>query len=123
MISSIGKIVAAQVQPRVEEHAAVARREDEAVAVEPARFVRIVLEGVAVKHGADFRAAERQAEVAGVGGVNGVHAETARLIAARERISRFKLMRTGIIGASVETKLKPETAAIPPLAGLNPELE
>ena len=28
--------------------------------------------------------------------------------AARERISRFKLMRTGIIGVSVETKRKAE---------------
>jgi hypothetical protein len=34
------QIVAAQVEPAVEEHRAVTGGEDEAVAVEPARFVR-----------------------------------------------------------------------------------
>ncbi len=92
------QIVAAQVQPGVKEHAAVAGREDEVVAADPARFVRIVLEGVTVKHRAHLRAAQRQTEVAGFRGLHRVHAQArAPRFAARERISRFKLMRTGII--------------------------
>ena len=53
--------------------------EDEAVAVEPLRRVRVLAETAAVEDGADFRAAERQAEVAGVAGMDGVHGEAARL--------------------------------------------
>ena len=56
------KVVAAQVQPGVKKHAAVAGREDEVIAADPARLVRVVLEGVAVKHRARSprsRAADR----------------------------------------------------------------
>ena len=80
LTSSIDEIVAAQMQPGVEEHRAVAGGEDEAVAVEPARLVGIVDERVAVEDGADFGAAERQAEVAGGGFVDGVHGEAAGLV-------------------------------------------
>ena len=55
--------VAAEVQPRVEEHRAMSGAEDKAVAVQPFRLRRIVGERVAVEHRADFRAAERQAEM------------------------------------------------------------
>jgi hypothetical protein len=74
------QVVAAQVQPGIEEHAAVAGREDEAVPVDPARAVRIVDQRVAVKDGADLGAAERQAQMAGGAGVNGVDGEAAGLV-------------------------------------------
>ena len=54
--------------------------EDEAVAVQPSRLIGVVLERVAVKHRADFRAAERQAEVAGLGRLDGVHGEAAGFV-------------------------------------------
>ncbi len=75
-----GQIVAREVEPAIEEHGAVARREDEAVAVEPARVRRVALERLAEEHRAHFRRAERQAEVAGVAFVHGVHGETAGLV-------------------------------------------
>ena len=74
------QVVAAQVQPAVKEHRAMARGEDEAVAVQPARLVGIVHEGVAVEHGADLGAAQRQAEVAGGTLVDGVNGEAAGLV-------------------------------------------
>ena len=73
------EVVAAEVQPAVKEHAAVARGENEAVAVEPARFVRVVHERVPVEHGADLGGAEGQAEVAGGGLVDGIDGEAAGL--------------------------------------------
>ncbi len=52
--------------------------EHEAVAVQPARVGRIVAERVAVEHGADLGAAERQAEVAALTRMDRVDRETAR---------------------------------------------
>ena len=51
--------------------------EDESVAIEPARVVGILLEGVSIKDCADFRATEREAEMAGIAGMDGIHGETA----------------------------------------------
>ena len=53
--------------------------EDEAVAVDPARAVRIDGERVAEEDGADFGTAERKAEVADTGLVHGVNGEAAGL--------------------------------------------
>ena len=50
------------------------------VAVDPARFVGIVFERVAVEDRAHLGAAEREAEVAGLRGVDGVHGEAAGLV-------------------------------------------
>src|ERR1035441_10338179 len=44
------QIVAAQVQPGVKEHAAMPGRENEVIAPDPTRLVRVMLQGVAVKH-------------------------------------------------------------------------
>jgi len=49
-----------EMQPGVEEHAAVASGEDEAVAIEPARLVGIQVKRVAEEHRSDFRATEGQ---------------------------------------------------------------
>ena len=38
------------------------------------------MQGMPVKHGADFRAAERQAEMPGSAGVHGIHGEAAGFI-------------------------------------------
>ena len=75
-----GQIVAREMQPAVEEHRAVARRENEAVAVEPLRVRGIALQRLAEEHRAHFRRAERQAEVAGIALVHGVHGEAAGLV-------------------------------------------
>ena len=61
------EVVAGHVQPRVEEHGAVARREDEAVTVDPRRVLRVVDHLLAEEDGADLRAAEGKAHVAGLG--------------------------------------------------------
>ena len=58
----------------------MARGEDEPVAIEPARLVGIEMQRVPVENGADFRATERQTEVAGLAGVYRIHCKTARLI-------------------------------------------
>ena len=71
----LGNRVAGKVQPAVEEHRAVAGGEDETVAVQPFRRVRAVAHRFAEEHGTDFGAAERQAEVAGIAGVDGIHGE------------------------------------------------
>ena len=46
--------IAREVQPGVEEHAAVTGGQDEAIAVQPVRFARIVAEDVAVERGTDL---------------------------------------------------------------------
>ena len=51
------QIVAAQVQPGVEEHGAVSGGENEVVATDPARLVGIVFERVTVEDRAHFGAA------------------------------------------------------------------
>ena len=51
------QIVAAQVQPGVEEHAAVPGGENEIIAIDPARLVGVVLERVAIKNSAHLGAA------------------------------------------------------------------
>lgn len=52
-------------------------REDETVAVQPARLIGMIMEGVAEENGADLRATERQAEMPGLAGVHGIHGEAA----------------------------------------------
>ena len=70
------EIVAGEVQPAVEEHRAVAGGEDEAVAVEPLRVAPGSHCSASPKSTAPTSAAaERQAEVAGVALVDGVHGE------------------------------------------------
>jgi hypothetical protein len=70
--------ITGHVQPAIQEHAPVARREHEAVAVEPFGMVRAVFEGMAEEHRADFRAAQRQAEVPALAGFDGVNGQPAR---------------------------------------------
>src|SRR5665213_1936058 len=74
------QLVPAQVQPAVKEQAAMAGREDKPVAIYPARLLGIMHQRMAVEHGADLRAAQRQAEVAGRAGVDCVDGEATGLI-------------------------------------------
>jgi hypothetical protein len=49
---------------------------------------------MAEERGADFRTAERQAEMAGIAGVNGIHREAARFVgSARKRFEIHRLVR------------------------------
>src|SRR5581483_6250950 len=75
-----GEAVTGEVQPAIEKHRTVAGGEDEAVAVDPARILRIMHEGVAVKDGADLGATQGQAKVAGIGLVHGIHGEATGLV-------------------------------------------
>src|SRR5260370_33417950 len=65
-------LIAAQVQPSVEEHRAVPGRKNEPVAIEPFRVIRAMPQGVTVQNRANLRAAKRQSEVAALTGVNRV---------------------------------------------------
>ena len=67
--------VAAQVQPGVEEHRAVAGRQHEAIAVQPLGMIGTVHERVTEQHGADLGAAERQAQVPALAGMHRVDRE------------------------------------------------
>src|SRR5437667_67340 len=79
------QIVAAHVQPGVEEHAAVPGGENEDIAIDPTRLVGIVSERVPKKHRADLRAAERKAKMPRLRGLYSVHAQTARLISCSRK--------------------------------------
>jgi hypothetical protein len=50
------QIVPAHVQPGIEEHAAVPCGQDEDVAIDPTRLVRIISQRMTKKHRADFSA-------------------------------------------------------------------
>jgi hypothetical protein len=71
------QVIARKMEPTVEEHAAVTRREDKTVAVEPFGLGGIIAEIAAEEHRADLRGAEGQAEVAGIALVDGIDGEAA----------------------------------------------
>jgi hypothetical protein len=75
-----GQVVAAHVQPRVKEHAAVPAREDEDIAIDPARLVRAVFQGMAEEYCAHFGATEGKTKMTGLRSLHGVHAQTACFI-------------------------------------------
>src|SRR5437660_12154247 len=56
-------VVAAQVQPGIQKHAAVSGGKNEIVAINPARLFRIVPEQITVEHGPDLGASEGEAEM------------------------------------------------------------
>ena len=68
---------ARQMQERVEQHGAVPGRQDEAVAVRPARVGGIVFEEPREQHRGDVGGAHRQAGMAGFRLLDGVHGEGA----------------------------------------------
>ena len=74
------QIVAAQMQPGIKEHAAVTGGENEVIAIDPARLVGVMFQRIAVEDCAHFRAAQRQAKMAGLRSVNGVDGKAARLV-------------------------------------------
>ena len=101
-----GNRVAGKVQPAVEKHRAVARREHEAVAVQPLRRIRIVAHGLAEQHRTDLGAAKWKAEVAGVTGVDGIHGEATGFIGGlseRIRVHERSVLRVDFEGRSAET--------------------
>ena len=73
------QIIAAHVQPCVKKHAAMPAREDEDIAINPARLIRIVFQSIAEQDRSDLRAAERQPEMPRLRRLHSVHAQTARL--------------------------------------------
>ena len=75
-----GNRVAGEVQPAVEEHRAMAGGEHETVAVQPLGRIRVKAHGFAEQHRADLGTAKREAEVAGVTGVDGIHGEATGFI-------------------------------------------
>ena len=104
------RLVAEQMQQRVEQHRAVAGREHEAVAVGPGRIGRIELQEPREQHGRDVGRAHRQAGMAGFRLLDRVHGEradgvghavvlgarrAARALAARRRDARMARRRRG----------------------------
>ena len=71
-----GQAIAREVEPAVEEHAAVACGEDEAVAVQPVWLIRIEAHYGAEENGSDVRRAKREAKVAGFAFRDGVHGQS-----------------------------------------------
>ena len=71
-----GKIVARQVEKAVEQHRAVARREDEPVAVDPLGVLGVELQVPRVEGVGDGGAPEGQPRVAALGGLDGVEGES-----------------------------------------------
>ena len=63
--------------------------EDETVAVEPTRRVRIVTQGFSEQHRADLGTAQRQAQVAGVAGMDGIHGEATGFIGGLSKQCRI----------------------------------
>ena len=70
-------LVAGQMQHRVEQHRAVAHRENEAVAVGPGRRLGVEFHMLVEQHGRDVGHAHRHAGVARIGGGNGVEGQGA----------------------------------------------
>ncbi len=66
------KIVAGQVQQRVDQHRTVAGREQKAISIFPLGIVRVVSQKTRPKHVSHRRCAERQSGMAGVCLLNGV---------------------------------------------------
>jgi hypothetical protein len=69
--------VTTEMHPAIKEHRAMPGAEDEAVAIEPFRLGRKMIQRVAVEDGADFRTAQRQPQMATGAGVDGIHGEAA----------------------------------------------
>ena len=65
--------VAGEIKHRIEQHRAVAGRQDEAIAVGPVRIERIELQEFGEKDRGDVGHAHRQAGMAGVGLFDGIH--------------------------------------------------
>ncbi len=67
--------IAGQIEQRIEQHRAVARREHEPVAVRPFGMRGIELQEAREQHGGDIGHAHRHAGMAGIGLLHGVHGE------------------------------------------------
>ena len=93
------QVVTAHVQPRVEKHAAVAGRENKVVAPDPARFIWIMLQGMAIKNGAHLGAAQRQTEMPGFRSLDRVHGQAARFIRRARETFDVQTHVMSIIGA------------------------
>ena len=70
-------LVAGEIEQRIEQHRAVAGRQDEAVAVGPVRVLRIEFQEAREQHGGDVGGAHRQAGMAGIGLLDGIHGKEA----------------------------------------------
>ena len=69
--------VAGEMQQRIEQHRAVAGRQDEAVTVRPVRVGGVELEELGEQNGGNVRGTHRQARMAGIGLLHGVHGKGA----------------------------------------------
>ena len=70
-------LVACQVQQRIQQHGAMARRQDKAVTIRPKRVGRIKFQVLFEKHGCNIGHAHRHAGVARIGGGDGIEGQRA----------------------------------------------
>jgi hypothetical protein len=75
-----GHGITREMEPSVKEHRAVTCREEKTVAIQPAWSAGLIAENLAEKHGTDFCTAERETQVTGGAGVNGIHGKSTGLI-------------------------------------------
>ncbi len=73
-------LVARQKQQRIQQHGAVAGGENEAVAIRPMRIAGIKIEELGEQHRGKIRRTHGQAGMAGIGFLDGIHAEGANRI-------------------------------------------
>ena len=89
------EVVTAQMQPRVEKHAAVTGRQNKIIATDPAGLVRIMFQSITVKDGAHLRASERKTEVPRLRSLHGVHAKSARFVRRARKNFEIKTHEEG----------------------------
>ena len=70
-------LVAGEIQQRIQQHRAVAGRQDEAVAVRPFRIGGVEFQELREQHGGDVGRAHRQAGMAGIRLLDGIHRQRA----------------------------------------------
>lgn len=84
-----------EMEPRVEEHAAVTSGEDESVAVKPAGIYWIELKRLTKKNGSDIGRSKRQAEMTRLAGGDGVDGNTAGI--AGGKLEDFVIHKNSVI--------------------------
>mmetsp|Transcript_35856 Transcript_35856/g.70594 ORF Transcript_35856/g.70594 Transcript_35856/m.70594 type:complete len:488 (-) Transcript_35856:336-1799(-) len=76
----LGKIVASQVKPRIQEHRTMTGRKNKSVSVQPLRIFGVLLKNVSVENGTDLSSAKGKTKVPRLCGSNGVHGKTTGLV-------------------------------------------
>ena len=105
--------VAAEVQPGVEEHGAMAGAENEAVTVQPFGVGGIALEGFAKEDGTDFGTTEGETEMAGGALVYGIHGETTGFVGSLSEEGVVHVERFWVSEGRDMRQMRPSAGRLP----------